>query len=73
MGMERGLDTLWSLCPLKTPACGILGPENSEVETVLSEMETMGGVFEGSVRGGRFPPDGSSTPGAGRLRGKGKA
>lgn len=55
MGTERGLDPLWSLCPLKTPACGILGPENSEVETALSEVETMGGVFEGSGRGAGFP------------------
>ena len=45
MGTERGLDPLWSLCPLKIPACGIPGPEDSRWR-----QGTMGGVFEGSGR-----------------------
>lgn len=64
MGTERGLDPFWSLCPLKISACGILGPEDSEVETVDNR-----GRVQGGLKG--VPPDGSSTPGAGRPGGKG--
>lgn len=39
MGTKREPDALRRLCPLKTAACGILGPENSEAETALSEVE----------------------------------
>lgn len=64
MGTERGLDPLWSLCPFKIPACGMPGPEDSEVETGDN-----GGRVRGVWKGG--PPDGSSTPGAGMPGGKG--
>lgn len=67
MRMEKGLVPLWSLCPLNIPACGILGPEDSEVETGDNEGRVREGGSEGS------PPDGSPTPGAGMPGGKGEA
>ena len=70
MGVEAGPNPLWSLCPFKTSACGIQGPESSEAEAALSEVEAVdngGACLRGSGRG-EISPRKKGSEGRGVLR-----
>ena len=73
-GTKRGLDSLWSCCPLETQPVEYWGLRILRLSLCfLSGDSGQWGVCVRGVEGARFLPDGSSMSGAGGLKGKGTA